>query len=119
MVFTKVDRYYKYESLGNVSSYLDKSSCRAAQKVKDENTIRKTKMSYKKISWLAVAVKLEIAVCSSTVDILHLQDEQQEDASSSIEKRSLKSGVSLRVVITTTCNVENAFNKILFYFSGI
>ena len=52
-------------------------------------------MAYKGISWLAVAVMFKIAVCSSALDILHLQDEQQEDASSSIEKRSLKSGVSL------------------------
>jgi hypothetical protein len=51
-------------------------------------------MDFNKISWLAVVVMLGIAVCSSAVDILHMQDEQKEDASSSIEKRSLKSGVS-------------------------
>ena len=51
-------------------------------------------MEFNKISWLAVFVMLEIAVCSYAVDILHLKDEQQEDASSSIKKRSLKSGVS-------------------------
>ena len=51
-------------------------------------------MEFKKISWLALVVMLEIAVRSSAVDILHLQDEQQEDASSSIEKRSLKSQAS-------------------------
>ena len=52
-------------------------------------------MEFKKISWLVtLAVMLEIAICSSAVDILHLQDEPQEDASSTIEKRSLKSQVS-------------------------
>ena len=51
-------------------------------------------MEFKKISLLALAMMLEIAVRSSAVDIWHLQDEQQEDASSSIEKRSLKSQVS-------------------------
>ena len=61
---------------------------------KSESIWRKKKMDFNKISWLAVVVMLGIAVCSSAVDILHLQDEQQEDASSSIEKRSLKSGVS-------------------------
>ena len=35
----------------------------------------------------------EIAVCSFAFDILRLQDEQQDDESSSIEKRSLKSTV--------------------------
>ena len=50
-------------------------------------------MEFNKFSWLAVAVMFEIAVCCFAVDILHLQDEQQDD-SSSIEKRSLKSGVS-------------------------
>ena len=50
-------------------------------------------IKFNKLSWLAVAVMFEIAVCCFAVDILHLQDEQQDD-SSSIEKRSLKSGVS-------------------------
>ena len=72
-------------------------------------------MAYKKISWLAVAVMLEIAVCSSAVDILHLQGEQQDDASSSIEKRSLKSGVSLGFVLKTTCNAENVFIKMFIF----
>ena len=71
-------------------------------------------MAYKKISWLAVAVMLEIAVCSSAVDILHLQGEQ-DDASSSIEKRSLKSGVSLGFVLKTTCNAENVFIKMFIF----
>ena len=51
-------------------------------------------MAFNKLSWLAVAVILQIAVYSSAVDMLHLQGEQQQDTSSSIEKRSLKSGVS-------------------------
>ena len=51
-------------------------------------------MAYKGISWLAVAVMLEIAVCSSAVNML----QQQEDDSSSIEKRSLKPGVSLSYI---------------------
>ena len=50
-------------------------------------------MEFNKFLCLAVAVMFEIAVCCFAVDILHLQDGQQDD-SSSIEKRSLKSGVS-------------------------
>ena len=49
-------------------------------------------MAFNKFSLLAVAVMFENAVCCFAVDILHLQDEQQDDTSS-IEKRSLKSGV--------------------------
>ncbi|XP_028400303.1 complement C1q-like protein 2 [Dendronephthya gigantea] len=45
-----------------------------------------------KTSLLAVAVIFEIAVFCSGAEIVHLQDEQQQD--SSISKRSLKSGVS-------------------------
>ena len=50
-------------------------------------------MASNKFLCLAAAVMFEIAVCCFAVDILHLQDEQQDD-SSFIEKRSLKSGVS-------------------------
>ena len=51
-------------------------------------------MAFNKISWLAVAVMFEIAVCCLAVDIMHLKDEQQDD-SRSIKKRSVKSGVCL------------------------
>ena len=51
-------------------------------------------MAFNKVSWLAVAVMFEITVCSFALDIMHLKDEQQDD-SSSIEKRSVKSGVCL------------------------
>ncbi len=50
-------------------------------------------MEFNKTSWLAVFVMLQIAVCSSAVDISRLKDEQQ-DASRSIKKRSLKSQAS-------------------------
>lgn len=49
-------------------------------------------MESNKFSWLAVAVVFEIAIGCFAVDIMHLQDAQQ-DASNSMEKRSLKSGV--------------------------
>ena len=54
-------------------------------------------MTFNKITWCIVAVVLEIVVGSSAAGILHyLQDnlqDKQQDASSSVEKRSLKSGV--------------------------
>ena len=50
-------------------------------------------MAFTKFLWLAVAVMFEIAVRCFAVDILHLQDEQQDD-SSLIKKRSLKSEVN-------------------------
>ena len=51
-------------------------------------------MAFNKISWLAVAVMFEIAVCCLGIGIMHLKDEQQVD-SRSIKKRSVKSGVRL------------------------
>lgn len=52
-------------------------------------------MAYMKTLLLVVAVIFGITVCCSGVDNLHLQDEQQQDSSSSLHKRSLKSGVGL------------------------
>lgn len=51
-------------------------------------------MALNNLLWLAIVVLSDISVCSSASDILHLKDEQQEDASSSIEKRSHNTGVS-------------------------
>lgn len=51
-------------------------------------------MELNKIMWCIVAVALEISVGSSAAGISHYLQDKQQDASSSIEKRSLKSGVS-------------------------
>ena len=78
-------------------------------------------MVFHKISSLVAVVILEIAVCSSTIDILHLKDEQQEDASSSIEKRSLKSGVISNSQNTVLINLNQRRKKCYVYikFLGI
>ena len=51
-------------------------------------------MAFNKITWCIVAVVLEIVVGSSAAGILHYLQDKQQDASSFVEKRSLKSGVS-------------------------
>ena len=78
-------------------------------------------MVFHKISSLVAVVILEIAVCSSAIDISHLKDEQQEDTSSSIEKRSLKSGVIDNSQNTVLIKSKSKKKKSYVYikFSGI
>ena len=74
-------------------------------------------MAFNKFSRSAVAVMFEIAVCCFAADIWHLQEEQQDDTSS-IEKRSLKSGVGYPNFAIKRLSLGNVRYQYLFVISG-